>query len=472
MVGGLGGCAVGPDYRPPEVGVPTAYQQAVTNAFQTNVVSLQRWWTNFNDAVLETLITRASTNNLDLKIAAARIEEGRALRGVAKSGLAPQVDGLGGAQITRLNDDTAAIPDPEGWNASIGASATWELDVWGRVRRGVESATAGYKATIEDFRDTLVILYGEIAASYMQVRTLQKRIEYAERNVKSQEETLKLTEDLNAAGLVGDLDVRQATLNLERTRSTIPTFRSDLVQAINRLGVLLGESPDALHDELSSVQSVPIPPDVVQVGLPAELLRQRPDVRAAERSLAAQTARIGVAKAELYPQFFLPGTLSLEALDIGNLSGSSMTYAFGPTMKWTLFAGGRIRNLIKVEEARTQQFLHGYEQTILLALEDAEGAMVAFAQERDRIGSVLAAREAAAQSVSLVKDLYRSGLTQFQNVLDMERSLAQEDDNLAVSRGLLAEDAVRIYRALGGGWDPEDPEPWLAPNAAQESSTE
>lgn len=470
---GLIGCAVGPDYEQPEVGAPTAYQQAITNSFQTNVTQLQQWWTNFNDPLLEMLITRASTNNLDLKIAASRIEEARALRGVAKSGLAPQVDGTGSAQLTQLNEQTSVgISDPSGAAGSIGAGATWELDVWGRVRRGVESATAGYEASIEDFRDTLVILYAEIAASYVEVRTLQKRIDYAERNVETQEGTLKLTEDLKAAGLVGELDVQQATLNLERTRSAIPTFRSGLVQGINRLGVLLGEPPDALHDELSSVEAIPIPPDVVQVGLPADLLRQRPDVRAAERSLAAQTALIGVAKAELYPQFYLPGTLQLEALDIGNINGSSVTYAFGPTMSWTLFAGGRIRNSIKVEEARTQQFLHAYEQTILLALEDTEGAMVAFAQERDRNGYVTAARDAAAQSVSLVKDLYRSGLTQFQNVLDMERSLAEQDDNLALSRGLLAGNVVRIYRALGGGWDPEDPEPWLALEAAQNASSE
>jgi outer membrane protein TolC len=213
-----------------------------------------------------------------------------------------------------------------------------------------------------------------------------------------------------------------------------------------------------------------VPPDVVEVGVPADLLRQRPDIRGAERRLAAQTARIGVAQAELYPQFFLPGTLALEAFDVGNLNGSSLAYAFGPTLRWNLFSGGRIRNTIRAEEARTRQFLHAYEQTVLLALEDTEGAMVAFAQERDRGGSVLAARDAASKSVELVKDLYRSGLTQFQNVLDMERSLAQQDDELAVSRGALAADAVRIYRALGGGWDPEDPEPWAAVEATRTPS--
>jgi len=468
----LPGCAVGPNYRPPEVTSPGVYQQAVTNNFTTNAVRLQQWWTNFNDPRLESLIQRASTNNLDLKIAAARIQEARALRGVAKSGLVPQVDGTGNAQLTRLNEDTPGLQDPDGWSASVGAAAAWELDVWGRVRRGIESATAGYQSTVEDFRDTLVILYAEIGLSYVQVRTLQNRIKYAEDNVLTQKETLQLTEDLNEAGLVGNLDVSQATLNLESTRSAIPTLRAQLTQTINRLGVLLGEPPETLHAELGEVESIPVPPDIINAGLPADLLRQRPDIRSAERNLAAQTALIGVAAAELYPQFFLPGTLSLEALDIGNLSGSSVTYAFGPTMRWTLFSGGRVRNTIKVEEARTEQVLNAYEQSILLALEEAEGAMVAFAQEQDRRGSVLAARNAAAQSVELVKDQYRSGLTQFQNVLDMERSLAQRDDDLAVSRGLLAGNAVRIYRALGGGWDPDDPEPWSALEAARNPSTQ
>jgi len=471
----LCGCAVGPNYKQPEVSTPAAFQQAVPDSFTAGSSDVREWWTIFNDPLLESLVNRASTNNLDLRIAAARIDEARALRGVAKSGLAPQIDATGAAQVTRASEETTPLPagfSPENEFYSIGGAASWELDVWGRVRRSIESAAAGYEASIEEFRDIRVILYAEIAATYIQVRTLQKRIAYAETNALAQQGTLRLTMDLNEAGLVGNLDVSQATLNLERTRSAIPTFRADLAQAINRLGVLLGEPPETLHAELSPVQPIPVPPDLVAVGVPADLLRQRPDLRRAERTLAAQTARIGVATAELYPQFSLPGTLALEALDPGNLNGSSLTYAFGPTLRWTLFSGGRIRNTIKIEEARTRQLLYAYEQAVLLALEDAEGAMVAFAQERDRRQRVLAARNAARNSVELVLDLYRGGLTQFQNVLDMERSLAQQDDELAVSRGFLAGDAVRIYRALGGGWNPDDPEPWVALEATRKSTHE
>lgn len=475
LLAGLCGCAVGPNYKQPEVSTPAAFQQAVPDSFTTGSSDLREWWAIFNDSLLESLVNRAATNNLDLRIAAARIDEARALRGVAKSGLAPQIDATGAAQVTRASEETTPLPagfSPENEFYSIGGAASWELDVWGRVRRSIESATAGYEASIEEFRDIRVILYAEIAATYIQVRTLQKRIAYAETNALAQQGTLRLTMDLNEAGLVGNLDVSQATLNLERTRSAIPTFRANLAQAVNRLGVLLGEPPETLHAELGTVQPIPVPPDLVAVGVPADLLRQRPDLRRAERTLAAQTARIGVATAELYPQFSLPGTLALEALDPGNLNGSSLTYAFGPTLRWTLFSGGRIRNTIKIEEARTRQSLYAYEQAVLLALEDAEGAMVAFAQERDRHQRVLAARNAARNSVELVLDLYRGGLTQFQNVLDMERSLAQQDDELAVSRGFLAGDAVRIYRALGGGWNPEDPEPWVALEATRKSTHE
>jgi NodT family efflux transporter outer membrane factor (OMF) lipoprotein len=462
LAGLLAGCMVGPDYHPPETQVPDAWQQAVSQDLKGEQPKLVEWWTLFNDPLLDSLITRAATNNLDLRIAVARLDEAMALRGAAKSGLLPQVDANASAQYQRYSKDTK--PNPvngrrETGFYSVGASASWELDVWGRVRRLMEAADADLQASLEDYRDTLVILCAEVATTYVNVRTLQERIRYAESNAVAQASTLKLTRDLNDAGLVGDLDISQAQLNLARTRSVIPAYRTALVQAINRLGVLLGEPPNALHEELGKSQPIPVPPEAILAGVPADLLRQRPDIRRAERWLAAQTARIGVATAELYPQFSLPGTLALEAFDPGNLDGSSLTYAFGPTVRWSLFSGGRIRNTIRAEEARTRQMLHNYEQTVLLALEDVENAMVAVAQERDRKTIVEQARKAARTSVRLVKDLYRNGLTDFQNVLDMERSLAVEEDNLAVSRGSLAANAVSVYRALGGGWDPAAPPP-------------
>ncbi|MCP5523174.1 MAG: efflux transporter outer membrane subunit [Verrucomicrobiales bacterium] len=468
---GVLGCRVGPDYQPPEVRVPDAWHQAAAVDVSSPASSLVRWWTLFQDPTLEALINRASTGNLNLKIAAARIDEARALRGVARSGLLPQVNATGNAQVMRFSEATTPVPpggDRQTGFYSVGAAASWELDVWGRVRRAMESADASLAASVEDYRDTLVILNAEIAATYVEVRTLQERIRYAEQNAAMQAETLQLTRNLNDAGLVGDLDVSQASLNLARTRSAIPSYRAGLDQSINRLGVLLGHSPDALHAELVEPAPIPTPPQGILAGVPANLLRQRPDIRRAERLLAAQTARVGVATADLYPQLSLPGTLTLEAFDPGNLDGSSLAYAFGPALRWNLFSGGRIRNTIRAEEARTAQSLHAYEQTVLLALEDTENSLVAVARERDRQVEVIQARDSARTSVGLVKDLYRSGLTHFQNVLDMERSLAVEEDNLAVSRGALAADAVAVYRALGGGWDPQSTPP---PGAGTKAAT-
>lgn len=455
----LTGCLVGPDYQRPNPTVPDAWHQAITNQFLAERPDIATWWTNFHDPTLTRLVEHAGRDNLNLKIAAARVQEAQALRGVARSGLLPQVSGLGSAQATRVSERTTSLPagaDPETGFYQVGATAGWELDLWGRVRRSIESATASWQASVEDYRDALVVLHAEVAETYLEVRTLQERIRLARSNALAQAATLQLTTNLNQAGLVGDLDVSQATLNLRQTESMIPVLESARARATHRLGVLLGLAPAALFEELSEPAPIPEPPAALRVGLPANLLRQRPDLRRAERLLAAQTARIGVAAAELYPQLSLPGTLTLEAFEPGNLDGRSLAYAFGPQLRWTLFAGGRIRSTIKAEEARTQQALHAYEQTLLLALEDAENAIVALARERDRLEKLTAARDAARRSVSLVLDQYRTGLTQFQNVLDMQRSLTAAEDGLATSRGALAADAVRLYRALGGGWSAAD----------------
>jgi NodT family efflux transporter outer membrane factor (OMF) lipoprotein len=466
----LGGCAVGPDYSPPETSTPAKWSQDLADTFSDDAGQIQAWWQIFEDPILEDLIIQAGSSNLNLKIAAARIEEAQALRNIARSGYAPQVQAEAAAQYTRTSEATNPFLPPsverESGFYSVGASAAWELDVWGRVKRSVESATASLEASEEDYRDTLVILYGQVATTYVEARTLQQRIRYAQQNAEAQRETLQLTQNLNSAGLVGDLDVSQAQLNLARTESAIPNFQAGLTATINQLAVLLGQTPGALQSLIETEQPIPSPPDVVAVGLPVDLLRQRPDLRRAERLLAAQTALIGVAQADLYPALSLPGTLSFEALDPGNLNGSSLAYAFGPTLRWNLFSGGRIRSQIKVEEIRTEQALLAYEQTVLLALAEVENNMASFAKEQDRLTMVTDARNAARRSVELVKELYRSGLTHFQNVLDMERSLATEEDNLAASRGFLANDVVALYRALGGGWQLNSTDPFEVTSAS------
>jgi len=461
----LGGCKVGPNYARPEPSVPDAWTQSAQADLRAGAAPLQEYWDQFSDPVLVELIRRASQGNLNLKLAAARIDEARALRGVSRAPLLPSVAGTADAALTRASEEiTPTLPpgiDREAEFYSVGGAVAWELDLWGRIRRGVESASASLEATVEDYRDTLVVYYAEVAGAYVNIRTLQERIQYARKNARSQAETLQLTLDLNEAGLVSDLDVNQARLNLKRTESTIPQLETALAKTIHLLNTLLGDAPGTVDALIEIPGQIPIPPDTVQIGIPADLLRNRPDVRRAERQLAAQSAQIGVAKANLYPALYLPGTLTLEAFDPGNLNGGSLAYAFGPSVRWKLFSGGQVRNQIRAEEARTSQSLHLYELSILQALQEVEDAMVAFLKEKDRLGYLQESRTAATNSVRLVKDLYVDGLTQFQNVLDMERSLFIEEDQLTQSRGLIAQSAVMIYKALGGGWDL--PEPLLGP---------
>jgi outer membrane protein, multidrug efflux system len=460
---GLGfcqGCAVGPDYVPPEMAMPDAWHQELAAGLAEGEADFQTWWTTLNDPTLNSLIDRAAGGNLTLKEAAARIAEARAQLGYAKGEFFPDVDASGSYLRSRESKEvTRTMPAwlnrTENYN-STGLDATWELDFWGRIRRSVASADAGMQASVEDYRDVLVVLYAEVALSYVEVRSLQTRIRLAHENLDRQRDTLRLTRDRLEAELVPELDVHQAELNLAMTESTIPQLRSRLVRTVNRLGVLLGEHPGGLTAELSKAAEIPVPPEQVTVGLPANLLRRRPDIRRSERLLASQTAQIGVATADLYPRFTLSGTFALEATSIDrSFRSGAIAYGFGPSFRWNIFDGGRVRNSIRVEEARTEQALARYERAVLVALEDVENAMAVYANEVDRSKSLLRAVTAAQKSVEQVQTLYRTGLTDFQNVLDMQRALVAQQDQLAQSRGLVIQNLVRLYKSLGGGWSAE-----------------
>jgi NodT family efflux transporter outer membrane factor (OMF) lipoprotein len=447
--------SVGPDYEPPEPTVPDAWHAVVQEEFTGGEPDLQTWWTIFGDDTLNMLVTRASTNNLDLKTAAARIEQAAALRGVSASQYWPEISAGASAsaiQTTEANTFPAGS-DRQGELYNAGLGMAWELDLWGRVRRSVESADATLQASVENYRDILVLLYADIAVTYINVRTVQERILFAENNLKAQAETLELTQNRFDSGLVPALDVSQSELNLSRTHSVLPPLRQQLVEAINRLSVLMGEMPYALGQELEQAKPIPVASGNVVVGVPAELLRQRPDIRRAERELAAQNALIGATKAELYPTLTLPGTLAVESTGGDLFSGANTFYSFGPQLRWSIFNGRRIRNQVNAEEAATKAALHSYEQTLLLALEEVEDTMSAYANEKDRIQSLEIAAASAQKSVDLVTELYKSGLTDFQNVLNMEQALLTQQDELATSRGLISAYLVGVYKALGGGWD-------------------
>lgn len=455
------GCTVGPDYEPPEPEVPDAWHQELTRGLVEGRADLRTWWTALGDPVLDRLIERAAAGNLDLRTGLERIAESRALVGLASAGKLPGVAAGASARKNRYTQDGIfGVPgfDPEINEFTAGLDASWEIDLFGRIRRNVESAEASLEATVEDYRDLLVLLYAEVAARYVDVRTLQVRIRVATGNVARQKKTLELTTNRFDAQLVPELDVRQAELNLANTEATIPSLRTALARAVHRLSVLVGEVPSALYAELGGEGDIPGAPGRVAVGLPADLLRQRPDIRQAERSLAALTAQIGVAEADLYPTLTLSGSLGVSATQLGGLGdvGPNHTYGFGPSLRWNLFSGGAIRSSIEAAGARSRQALAAYEQTVLLALEEVENSMVAFAQETERRDALSRSVDASVRSEELVQTLYLNGLADFQNVLDTQRFLAQQEDQLAVSRGDLTQAVISLYKSLGGGWSPDD----------------
>jgi NodT family efflux transporter outer membrane factor (OMF) lipoprotein len=454
----IGGCAVGPDYQEPEIVTPDVWHQDLVRGLSGGQASLDTWWTVLEDPALIGLIERAGQGSLELRQAFERIAEAMARRGIAVGEWFPSVDSdtlYERSQISEELDLGLPIGGRPNDLYSTGLATTWEVDLFGRIRRSVESADAELAASVEDYRDVRVVLYAEVAANYIDVRTLQHRILSAERNVAAQKDTLELVRVRNRVGLVGELDLRQAELNVSRTASTIPALREALAAAVNRTAVLLGEYPSQLHAELRDTVPIPRPEAEVAVGLPAELLRQRPDLRAAERQLAAQSARIGVATADLYPRLALLGSFSFDAASTASwFTSGAQAWNIGPQLRWNLFDGGRIRSNVRAQEALTRQALARYEQTVLLAVEEVENSLAGYAEERARAEELGRGVRAAEQTVELVQVLYRTGLVDFLNVLDAERSLFEAQDQLLESEGRIAKNLVRVYRALGGGWTP------------------
>jgi NodT family efflux transporter outer membrane factor (OMF) lipoprotein len=448
-----GGCTVGPNYARPELPLPEQWS-GVETAGAADAAALQQWWTTFDDPVLASLIERTDAGNLDLLGALARIDQSRALRAYASGETLPAIDAAGSYNRSRSSGNGLGVLPGENSLYSAGFDAFWELDLFGRIRRSVESAQAALEQSVEDYRDVRVSLYAEVARTYIDLRTAQARLHFAQANIEIQRKTLQLTQNRFDAEIAPELDVAQARLNLSNTESEIPSLRIAETAAINRLAVLAGTTPHTLREELIAAAALPQIQGLPTVGLPAELLRRRPDIRSAERALAAQTSRIGLAEAQRYPSFSLSGTLGLQATHFSEMGDwDSRMFAFGPAVRWNLFDGNRLRSLVAVEEARTKQLAAAYESVVLRAVEEVENALVGYAQEQERAAALRRSVEAARQSVTMVETLYRSGLTNFQNVLDSQRSLSLQEDRLAVSEGLILQHAVALYKALGGGWE-------------------
>ena len=474
----LVGCTVGPDYEPPplEQEVPDAWKSAAAEEIEAVGSPLETWWTTLNDPKLVELIHEARLTNLSVLTAAARVREARAQLGIATGQYYPDVILDGTYTRQQPSENSAQIPLPGVTDEfdlyDLGVGFQWEIDVFGRLRRGAESARAGLEASIEDYRDVMVVLMADLAANYVEVRTLQERIKYGRANVEAQAESLQLTRDRFDAGLSPLTDVTQAEYNLANSQAGLPRLEARLEAAINRLAVLLGKPPGAVDDLLTGEWKIPDPDEGLTLGLPADLLRRRPDIRTAERQLASQTALIGVAKADLYPTFSLSGVLALQSLDSSNFFESeSTTWSLVPGLRWNIFSGGKIRNNIRVQEARTEQLLFAYERTVLFALDEVESTMVAYEREKVRRDRLYEAVDASQRTVELVKTQYMSGLTDFLNLLDAQRTLASQQDSWAESEGQVVQNLIALNRALGGGWGPPDPDNTPKEDAEQITST-
>ncbi len=453
VLAALGGClSVGPDYRAPEMATPEQWQSPAGEV----AAIPEDWWRVFGDPALEGLVAEAQGGNRDLAAAAARMEGYAASVGMVRADWFPSVAGQGLAGHDRQSErvhvpETYKATDNPAWLYQAGFTVSWELDVWGRVRRSVEAARGQLEASQEDWRHLQVMIQAQVAAEYIQFRTLQQRLAFAEENIGLQRETLGVVKGRYEAGLTGELDVRQAEMNLAATTAQVPTLKTGIEEALNALCLLTGRLPGAL-DALREAKPVPAAAQLPGL-VPKELLRRRPDIRSAERALAAQTAKIGVAKADFYPALALNGTFALAATDGGELfTTAAQDYMVGPSLTWAIFNAGKIRHRVRAEEAATRAALATYEKTVLAAYRECENALAAYGNEALRLESLRAAVKAADQTVELVSELYRSGLVNFQNVLDAQRQLAQYEDALAQSMGQAAANLVTVYKALGGGW--------------------
>jgi NodT family efflux transporter outer membrane factor (OMF) lipoprotein len=451
----VAGCAVGPDYRAPEPAAPAAWHAPLDRGVQASAAAsmdLATWWTRLGDSQLNRLEDRAVAANLDLRQALGRVREARARRGVAQADLYPSV--AANAKGSRSRGSAEIAPRTTTTLYDLGFDASWEIDLFGGARRSVEAAQADLEATEADLRDALVTLSAEVARNYLDLRTQQARLASAEANLQAQADTYRLAKARYELGAANRLAAEQARYNLESTRSQIPPLRTAIEQAKSRLAVLLGQAPGSLAAELDALGPLPAPPGDVAVGIPADTLRRRPDVRRAERKLAAQTARIGVATAELYPKLSLLGSIGLESLVFRRLWGrDAVTQQVAASGNWSLFDAGRVRRNIEVQNALQEQALAAYEAAVLQALEEVENGLVAYSQEQARRESLASAVEAARQAEKVARDRYEAGAADFQSVLDAQRSRLSLEDQLATSQGQVVANLVSLYKALGGGWE-------------------
>ena len=449
----LSSCSlVGPNYDgAPELDLPQSWNHKLGEDFVAGDIDLTEWWKNLSDPILDELIKEASKDNLNIRMAISRVEEARGNFGIVDSLRFPQLDLEGSVKRSKTSESASYISSITDTYSTLGLDLGWEIDVFGFVRRSVEAADAEIDASVEYYRDVMVVLYSEIAKSYVSARTYQARLQFANDNVKNQKETVGIVAARYEAELVSEIDVFQSKQNLAASEAAIPLLNASLDRTINRLAVLLGKKPGYLQDKLLQPKAIPQPPQKITLFLPAEILRQRPDIRQAERDLAAQTARIGITVAEMYPRFSLGGTIGISKAS--DNSGNTEYYSFGPSFTWEVFDAGRHEAEIKVQDERLEQARASYEKTVLTALEEVENALTAYNEEQYRIQKIKSSVDASKNVNEITRARYSAGLIDFQEVLDAQRVVFNQEDDLATSQGELIQHLIDIYWSMGGGWD-------------------
>ncbi len=474
------GCLkVGPDFKPAGASVSSKWLEASDERVKSEPANYHAWWEAFGDPALNRVIDKAYRENISLRIAAVRVLEARAQLGITVGKLYPQTQQLNPSiTFNRASaySATASASTSENipvqytfWQDQALLNVAWELDFWGKYRRGVESADATLRSTVADYDSALVSLTADAANAYVQIRTLEKRIDIARQNLETQKESLRIAEARFHGGTTSERDVEQARTILFNTQAAIPVLEAQLRQSKDALSVLIGIPPDNLSDILTGSSEIPAPPPFVAIGIPADLLRRRPDIRSAELQAAAQCAQIGVAKADLFPAFSLGGFIGPQSTTYGVTKLSemfniaSMTMSVGPSVQWNFLNYGRITNNVRLQDARFQELLLTYQNTVLKAQQEVEDFLAGFLRYQETAASLALSAEAAKRSLDLAFIQYSQGSTDFTTVLTAQQSLLTTQDSLASSLGNISLNLVGIYRALGGGWEIRQAEEILPP---------
>jgi NodT family efflux transporter outer membrane factor (OMF) lipoprotein len=463
MLLACGGCLVGPDFSAPSAPVAEEWLESNNPSVDTRNQEYRDWWTVFHDPVLNRLIETAYNQNLTLISAGTRVLEARAQLGVAIGEFYPQLQ-QGNGSVTYIRpsrSDTTRFPlgvTQHFWRDSLGLTVNWELDFWGKFRRGIESADAAYLASIASYDYVLATLLGDVATTYIGIRTLQTQIQIAQENIVKQEKALAIARARYQGGASTLLEVYQAENVLGQTESAVPQLTAQMNQGLNALAVLLGMPPHPMDNLLAGSKGIPVPPKNVAVGIPADLVRRRPDILAAELAAASQSAQIGIAESNLYPAFSLTGFFGTDASNIGQsklkrvFEGRGITFAFGPAFQWNILNYGQITNTVRVEDARLQGLLVDYQNTVLKAQQEVENGLTRFLQGREQVDFLRQSAAAANGALGIAILQYKLGTRDFTTVLLAEQNLYIAQNDLAMAEGGVSTGLASVYRALGGGW--------------------